>query len=303
MKRMQSNIQLRISMFLLRGLSPFYTKWTIIARTLASIIFWLKPLASSWRCRFHLIWHQRKTVWMLGIRRQSTHCYKFLFVQTSNVNKTLVHFSEIVADGKFANLLADGQMAASIPYYQDKLIWCIQHAQKYPIFINFFFIIPSEMWIFILTVGFTGVSILIYFLIPFDENYGYRIKHYDMFYCFLWIVIPAVTAASCTFNPKKFRLRTVYWLLLVCPMLFHIMIGIFLFNFMNYQFYLYQISTVDEILDANFRLTGSIEVLNAIKQDAKVIPREMRMQYGNSNLIIVCFTVPNEIDRKFLCMP
>ena len=175
--------------------------------------------------------------------------------------------ADIAAGGKFTNFHHNERIATSVPYYEDKLIWCIQHAKKYPIFINFFFIIPLEMWVFIIGVGFIIVSALTYFLLPFDENYEHRIEKYDMLYCFLWIIIPAVTAVSCPYNPKKFTIRLAYWLLLVCPMLFHMMIGAFLYNFMNYQFYLYQISSVNEILDAEFRLTGSIEVLNVIQQD------------------------------------
>lgn len=192
-----------------------------------------------------------------------------------------------MADGKFANLLHDDRMAASIPYYQDKLIWCIPHAQKYPIFINFFFIIPIEMWIFIICVGFVVVSILIYFLLPFDDNYGRRIEHYDGFYCFLQVVVLALTGNTAQFEPKNFKIRCAYWLLLMCPMLFHMMIGAFLFNFMNYQFYYYQISTVDEMVAANFRLTGSKEVVNIVEQDSKVtwvIPENAAIKY-----VIDCF--------------
>lgn len=126
------------------------------------------------------------------------------------------------------------------------------------------------MWIFIIGVGFLFVSVLIYFLMLFDQNYEHRVKKYDIFYCFLLIVIPACTAVSSTFKPKNFAIRFAYFLLLMCPMLFHMMISAFLYNFMHYQFYYYQISTVDEILGANFRLTGSMEVLNIIKQDSKV---------------------------------
>lgn len=178
--------------------------------------------------------------------------------------------ADIAAVGKFTNFHHDKQIATSIPYYQDELIWCIQHAKKYPIFINFFFIIPLEIWVFIIGVGFIVVSVLIYLLLPFDENYEHRIENFDMFYCFLCVVIPAVTAVSCPYNPKKFIFRFTYWLLVVCPMFFHMFIGAFLYNFMNYQFYLYQISSVNEILDAEFRLTGSMEVLNVIKQDSMV---------------------------------
>lgn len=57
---------------------------------------------------------------------------------------------------------------------------------------------------------------------------------------------------------------------------------------MNYQFYLYQISTVDEILDANFRLTGSKEVLNIIEQDTKVM-RHHHEQFNCINEISILF--------------
>lgn len=178
--------------------------------------------------------------------------------------------TDIAAGGKFTDFHHDKRIATSIPYYQDKLIWCIQHAKKYPIFFNFFFIIPFEMWVVIIGVGFVLVSILTYFLMSFDPNYEYRIERYDVLYCFLWIVMPAITGIGCSYNPKRFIHRLIYWLLLVCPMLFHMMIGAFLYNFMNYQFYLYQISSVEEILDAEFRLTGSAEVLDVIEQDSMV---------------------------------
>lgn len=95
--------------------------------------------------------------------------------------------------------------------------------KKIQIFFNFFFIIPVDMWIFF------GLNLrtALYLLVQFDENYRGRNNRIDFFYTLLLIVIPAYSASTSHFHPKKIRLRVIYWMLLTCPMFFQSMVGAF----------------------------------------------------------------------------
>lgn len=161
-------------------------------------------------------------------------------------------------------------MIASIPYLQDKLIWCVQPAGEIPRWLNFFLIMPLWMWIFILLDSVLLCSILIYLLVPFDKYYRGKSHRIDFFYCLLLVMIPSYTWASSILRPSSTRFRILYFMLLTCAIFFHQLIGVFLYQFMHHQFHYHQIATSNEIVEENFRLTGEIEVLNAIKHNELV---------------------------------
>lgn len=211
----------------------------------------------------------------IGNQRPSMKCtYTYT---ASSFLISLIHFLlcsiEIAIGGMFSHLplLTRKSVTASIPYYQDDLIWCVQRAKKIPIFFNFFFIIPVDMWIFFVLISGLLCSTLMYLLVQFDENYRGRNIRIDFFYTLLLIVIPAYSASSSHFHPTNIRLRLIYWMLLTCPMFFQSMIGAFLYQFMKFQFHYHQIASTEEILREDFRLMGSMEVLNSIKHNAMVL--------------------------------
>lgn len=168
-------------------------------------------------------------------------------------------------------------MAISTPYHQDELILCVKGAAKIPIFINFFFILPVDMWIFFILISGLLCSFLIYILVPFDENYQGRNNRIDFFYTLLLIIMPAYSATSSKFQPSNIRLRFLYWMLLTCPMFFQSMIGAYLYQFMKFQFYYRQVSSNEEIVKEDFKIMGSIEVLNAIEHNEMVSKKRIIM--------------------------
>lgn len=178
--------------------------------------------------------------------------------------------SEIAIGGLFPRLNNKNSVVPSNTYFQDKLTWCIQRSKKIPIYVNIFFIIPLDIWLFFLFVSCWICSLLVYLLVPFDPHYQIHYKRVDYLYALLLVIIPAYAATSSTFQPKNTRLRLVYWILLTCPMFFQFMIGAYLYQFMKYQFYYHQIASVDEIIKNQFRLCGSPEVLNTIKHNPVV---------------------------------
>lgn len=185
--------------------------------------------------------------------------------------------NDIAVGGIFTHLPlhARKNVAISIPYYQDELIWCVQRAHKIPIFINFFFIIPLDMWIFFMFISVLLCTTLLYLLVEFDKRYQGPNNRIDFFYALLLIVIPAYSAASPHFNPTNIRIRIIYWMLLTCPIFFQSMIGAYLYQFMKFQFYYHQISDTEEMLKENFRLMGSMEVFDSIKHNEMVSTRRI----------------------------
>lgn len=210
--------------------------------------------------------------------------YTYIYVYyTSSFCISLLHFLllifsiEIAVGEMFSHLplVIRKSVTMSTPYHQDELIWCVQRAKKISIFFNFFFIIPVDMWIFFGLISGLLCSILVYLLVQFDENYRGRKNRIDFFYTLLLIVIPAYSASSSHFHPTNIRLRVIYWMLLTCPMFFQSMIGAFLYQFMKFQFHYHQIDCTADILREDFRLMGSIEVLNSIKHNAMVLNNQL----------------------------
>lgn len=127
-----------------------------------------------------------------------------------------------------------------------------------------------NIWLFFIFVSGWICSFLVYLLSTVDSNYQSRHKRVDYFRALLLVTIPAYAATASKFKPANFPNRIIYWMLLTCPMFFQSMIGAYLYQFMKYQFYYHQITSVDEIVKFPFQLSGSAEVLNTLKYSPKV---------------------------------
>lgn len=197
-------------------------------------IFWWKQLQINWICQSHLNQHPEKLFLLIGNQCQGTNFVVFnlilLYFQLHNKNKC-----------NFINCIFSGQIDL-----------VDTTTRKIPLYVKDFFLIPLNIWLFFIFVSGWICSFLVYLLSTFDSNYQSHHKRVDYFRALLPVTIPAYSATTSKFKPANFPNCIIYWLLLTCPMFFQSKIGAYLYQFMKYQFYYYQITSVDEIMKFPF---------------------------------------------------
>lgn len=175
-----------------------------------------------------------------------------------------------ISIGRFLpNFASSVDFTYSRPYRQDSLVWCVQRAKLYSLLLNFFFIGTPEAWVmYIFGVGY-GIGFVIYLMIQFDLEYTNRNSR-CWHYCTWLIALPLVIGVNQRFHPKYIPLRIFYALSLFIMMLAWQRIFFKGLDFMMYPYRKTQLSTVSEIIEGNFRLAGSPEVLSWAMVDDRV---------------------------------
>lgn len=127
-----------------------------------------------------------------------------------------------------------------------------------------------EVWLMIIFgVGYV-LGFLLYIVIQFDLKYEQRNQR-DWHYTTLLIMLPTVIGFNQRYQPGFFTLKVIY---VVISMICVVFIQIFFYEmarFLKVPVRHSQTSTVAEIVEKDFRLTGSTEVLTMIKFDERVI--------------------------------
>lgn len=179
------------------------------------------------------------------------------------------HKIDILAGGLFPNSKPFGHFISSRIYYQDDLIWCVQKANNFPIFLGVFLAATPTVWV-ILIFGIGYVSgLLLYMLIQFDLKYKHHNQR-DWHYTTLLIALPAVIGLSPRYHPTYGPLRIFYAFLLLMNIFVWQIIIFFGVRFTKWPAQRHQISTIAEIIDGEFRLAGSTQVLALISYDERV---------------------------------
>lgn len=177
--------------------------------------------------------------------------------------------SDILIGGHFPNVASLEKFTLSTPYFQDDLTWCIQKSKYFSMIINLFLGASLVCW-FLMIFGVGGLTAcVIYLMLPFDFEYKHR-NHRDWTYITFQVVLAALIGINQRFNPKYIPLRVFYG--------FVIIIMVFAWNtffLLGFQYFTipaqrWQVSTVKEISENNFELTGSAEVLALISFDERV---------------------------------
>lgn len=195
----------------------------------------------------------------------SWHCIDPILFNQSNLCRS----ADIVVGGIFPNATFSTVFKLSRPYVQDDLIWCIQTAKYYPWILNILFAATPECWLtLIFGVGYISGTV-IYIMIQFDLKYKHRNQR-DWHYTTWLVALPAVIAINQRFRPVYGPLRWFYALLLITMFFLWQIVFFFGIRFIKYPIQRPQISTVQEIIDEEFRLSGSNEVLQLLSSDRKV---------------------------------
>lgn len=145
----------------------------------------------------------------------------------------------------------------------------MKKADKKPISLNLFYVQPVEIWLINTFLCGFGCAVLIFLLIQFEHNIHIR-THVDLSYVVLLVTMPSFLGFTCRFRPTSGGVRLLYGFVLLLPTFIYLMFQIYLYQYMKSQFFYHQIGTTDEIISKRFRLVGSPDVLNVIKQNEAV---------------------------------
>lgn len=127
---------------------------------------------------------------------------------------------------------------------------------------------PASWLTLIFGVGY-GSGLLLYIMIQFDLEYEHR-NHRDWHYTTWLIALPAVIGVNQRFHPKHSAIRLYYGLMLLVMMVVWQSLFWYGFPFFQDPTQFAQTATVDEIVEDEFRLVGSTEVLSLISHDSRV---------------------------------
>lgn len=182
---------------------------------------------------------------------------------------TIEHISfrryDIIIGGSFIHLSDALHHTVSIPYDYDDIIFCIQRSKIIPKYLNIVNILPPEMWFTMIFIGIFFIGIIAYLVVQFDSGVKRR-NQMDLNYIMIIHLMSSFFSNAHDFKPKTAWLRILHTIIIVISLVFQGIVGVSLYQYMKEDMFYHQITTLREIVDSNFRLAGSPEVLHMIKR-------------------------------------
>lgn len=158
----------------------------------------------------------------------------------------------------------------SATYASDDLTWCVQKAQMMPMFLAQISAVEPAVW-FLAFFGYGyPIGLLLYLLIQFDLKYRQR-NHTDWHHTTLIITLPAFLGLSPNFKPLKGTVRIFYALFLISAFFVFQIAFTRAYNVLHAQRPWHQVSSLAEIMEMDFLLTGSLEAFNLLSRNEMVI--------------------------------
>lgn len=190
------------------------------------------------------------------------------------------------------------RFSSTISYYSDDYTWCVQRAKLLPLAVSFFRIATPGAWLLAIGMGYVNGFIL-YLLLAFDPNPENRQR--DLHYTTYVVSLSSYIGVSQRFNPKHWPLRTYYFIGLLFGMAFFTM---FFQNIMVYttmRIRKYQLTTVTELIDEDFRFAGEATALDYMRNQALVSLRRFASLHSSYFAILFLhFQYPQDSLDSFL---
>lgn len=206
----------------------------------------------------------------------------------------------MMVGGVFPNVSFIDKFTISSSYYQDDLTWCIQRSGYYSMIISFFLIATPECFILIVFgVGyFTGL--LLYVIIQLDVKYVYRNQR-DWHYTTLLIMLPAVIGVNQRYQPQRIVFKLLFFVIIMACVVHWQLFFYALVRSLQMPKHRPQISTIDELIEHEFRLCGSTEVRSLITFDQKVLFIQ-NVSIRKYNKFFLVFSVQKITNQFILCV-
>lgn len=156
---------------------------------------------------------------------------------------------------------------SSISYYQDDYTWCVQRAKFLPLVISVVRIATPTVWLLVVGLGYVN-GLILYFFVQFDPKPQNR--KLDLHYTTYLISLPAWIGFSQRFMPKHCPLRIYYIITVVYGMILFAFCLTFLLEYGEKKIRSYQVHEIRELIDMNFRFTGTGLVLDYMRKQQLV---------------------------------
>lgn len=155
------------------------------------------------------------------------------------------------------------------------MTWCVPKAKFYSLLLNGVYGTSLPIW----CTGFATfyfIGFIVYIYIQFDLEYEQRNQH-DFNYVMLSIILPTVFGSNNRFHPKLSSIRIYYVFTLLITFILWQVVFLLGIEFMKTPIQQPQISSVNDIVSKNFRLSGSTEVFGLIASDERVNYHKTRL--------------------------
>lgn len=106
-------------------------------------------------------------------------------------------------------------------------------------------------------------------MIQFDQKYAQR-NNRDWHYTTLLISLPSVIGFGQRFHPISNQLRLFYGFMLLSMLIFMQIVFVFFLQYLKIQISRFQVATIEEIVEYEYDLMGSYEVMSFVKHNKKV---------------------------------
>ncbi|XP_037033032.1 uncharacterized protein LOC119072018 [Bradysia coprophila] len=192
-------------------------------------------------------------------------------------NDVAMNIADICIGGIFPTEDTLKYALMSVTYASDDLTWCVQKARTMPMFLAHMRYVQPAVWFMgIFGCGYP-VGLLIYLLVQFDPKYKQRSSidwHRSML-----ITIPAFIGLSPNFTPLKGTLRIFYATVLISAFFAFQILLTRGYDVLHKQVPLHQVSSLNEIMEKDFHLVGSLESLNLLSRNKMIRNRKIESFY------------------------
>lgn len=154
------------------------------------------------------------------------------------------------------------KLSSSIPYYTDDLTWCIAKAGLAPTWLNVFKIFDVSTWI-VIAVMLLLTTIVLHKFKKSDRN------HENLGWSFL-ITLSMTISNPGHYQPNKFFIKIFFMTLAIYGMNFGAAYHSILISVLTSPRYDKQISSLNEILNNNFKISGGHHILTYFKENNEV---------------------------------
>lgn len=122
----------------------------------------------------------------------------------------------------------------------------------------------SNTYWFLCALTIYGVGTVLYISVLADFEKKHR-NHRNWHYMVLLVALPAFGGFSPRFRTNRKFINVLYYITSLSSIVFYGFVGAYLYNFLKIRLLHHQIASVRELIDHNFDLIGSNEVLKVIQ--------------------------------------
>lgn len=167
---------------------------------------------------------------------------------------------DLIIGGLTRDRIISDQFVQSAIYLQDDVTLCVKQARQYPQWTNVLFIIRDYHTWMVGAILFIWAIILLYLTTTFES------RPMDAWESITFSFQTMLGVSSHSFKPKGIIMRILYIGALFIQLLIVTIYSAYYFSFITRTIFEKQISTIQEIIDSNYRIYGSRRTIEHLKE-------------------------------------